>query len=61
MTIASTNLLTDILILIMPLPVLWTLKRPLSERLALMGVFTLGVLYVGISLKHHIFGMVILD
>ncbi|KAL1979426.1 hypothetical protein VTN96DRAFT_5976 [Rasamsonia emersonii] len=49
-TIASTNLLTDIFILIIPLPVLWTLKRPLSERLALMGVFTLGIFVSAVSI-----------
>ena len=42
--IAGTNLATDVFILVLPIPVLWGLHRPASERLALIAVFALGAL-----------------
>lgn len=42
--IAGTNLATDVLLLALPVPVLWGLRRPVSERLALIAVFAVGAL-----------------
>lgn len=40
--IACTNLLTDVLILIVPMPVIWGLKISHAQKIALSGVFLLG-------------------
>ncbi|KAJ5086776.1 hypothetical protein NUU61_008083 [Penicillium alfredii] len=40
--IAGTNLVTDIYILVLPLPIVWRLHRPMREKLALMLIFALG-------------------
>lgn len=42
--IAGTNLATDVFLLVLPIPIVWGLHRPVSERLALIAVFTLGAL-----------------
>lgn len=34
----------DVALLIMPMPILWTLKIKLSQKLQLVGVFALGLL-----------------
>ena len=44
--IAGTNLITDLYILFLPLPIVSGLRRPFSEKVALMGIFTLGTLYI---------------
>lgn len=44
--IASTNLVTDVVVLALPLPIVWKLQRPIGEKLALSGIFLLGALYV---------------
>ena len=40
--IASFNVLTDFVILILPMPLLYKLQRPLREKLSIMGIFLLG-------------------
>lgn len=42
--IAGTNLATDVMLLLIPVPIIWSLHRPPSERIALIGIFTLGTL-----------------
>ncbi|KAJ5925065.1 hypothetical protein N7454_007704 [Penicillium verhagenii] len=42
--IAGTNLATDVLLLVLPIPIVWGLHRPAGERLGLIAVFTLGAL-----------------
>lgn len=37
------NLILDIVVLGLPMPLLWTLQMPLSKRIAVMGVFSMGV------------------
>ncbi|OKP14896.1 hypothetical protein PENSUB_5207 [Penicillium subrubescens] len=40
--VSPPNILTDVLILIMPLPFVWRLHTRLTQKLALTGVFILG-------------------
>jgi hypothetical protein len=47
---SAVHILTDILILIYPMPVLKSLQLPKRQKFALMGVFALGGLYVYPSL-----------
>jgi hypothetical protein len=46
-TLAFTisNLVTDVMILVLPIPTFWKLKLPIRERLALTGLMSLGLLY----------------
>ena len=37
------NLILDVVVLGLPMPLLWTLQMPLSKRIAVMGVFSMGV------------------
>lgn len=43
---AGGNIATDIMVFIMPLPIVYQLNLPKRERLFLLGVFSLGFLYV---------------
>lgn len=43
---SAIHILTDLLILIYPMPVLSSLQLPKRQKFALMGVFALGGLYV---------------
>ena len=45
---SAIHILTDILILIYPMPVLRSLQLPKRQRFALMAVFALGGLYVSL-------------
>ena len=47
-TIASgvMNLLTDVLILCLPGPMVWGLKKNVAQKITLTGIFLLGMLYV---------------
>jgi hypothetical protein len=42
--VSPPNILTDVLILVMPLPYVWRLHTSLGHKLALTGVFFLGSL-----------------
>ena len=44
--LAVFNVLTDIIILVMPMPMLWKLQMKKREKLQIMGMFLLGGLYV---------------
>ncbi|KAJ4386631.1 hypothetical protein N0V93_009529 [Gnomoniopsis smithogilvyi] len=39
---ASANIVSDFMILLLPLPIIWRLELPLRQRLALGGIFCLG-------------------
>jgi hypothetical protein len=41
---AAGNIVTDIVIFVMPLPVLVHLKLPKAQRISLVGIFSLGFL-----------------
>ncbi|KAL2846387.1 hypothetical protein BJY01DRAFT_247291 [Aspergillus pseudoustus] len=45
-TLAFTvsNLITDVIVLVVPVPTFWRLKLPIRERLALTGLMSLGLL-----------------
>ena len=45
MYIAVLNCLQDIVIVILPLPVLWGLQMARSKKVALSGMFGIGTLY----------------
>lgn len=44
---ASTNIVTDVALLILPMPVVWNSKIEPSQKFAVTGIFLLGGLYVG--------------
>lgn len=39
---AAISLTSDLMILILPMPTIWRMKRPLNERLCLAAVFLFG-------------------
>lgn len=43
---AALNLLSDVIILLIPVPILLSLSVPLRQRLALVGIFSVGVLAI---------------
>ena len=43
---ASMNIATDVSLLLLPMPLLSKLQLPRMQKLALMGVFAIGILYV---------------
>lgn len=46
---AVPNIVTDVAILSLSIPVIWKLHRTLAQKIALAGIFMLGSLYVIIS------------
>lgn len=48
----ALHLLTDIIILIMPMPMLWSLHMPIAKKFQLTVMFGLGSWYVHVV--HHI-------
>ena len=40
--LAALNVLTDFVILILPMPLLYKLQKPLKQKLQIMGIFLLG-------------------
>jgi hypothetical protein len=43
---AIANLLSDIFIMLLPIPALLSLKVPMSKRLALIGIFSVGIMAI---------------
>jgi hypothetical protein len=43
---AAANLLTDVIILMLPIPTLLSLRIPISKRLALIGIFSVGIMAI---------------
>jgi hypothetical protein len=39
---AVTNTASDIALIIIPIPAVWRLRMPLGQRLAVVGMFTVG-------------------
>ncbi|KAK6530326.1 hypothetical protein TWF694_003683 [Orbilia ellipsospora] len=50
-TSASVNILTDIIILLLPIPILFTLKIQSRKRIALIGIFFIGSIAVIASIS----------
>lgn len=46
---SAANLLSDIILLMLPLPTLLSLRIPLGKRLALIGIFSVGVMAIAAS------------
>lgn len=42
--VGMSNIVTDAMILLMPLPIIWELQIPTRQRLAVGGIFLLGAL-----------------
>lgn len=43
---SAVNLFTDVLIMVMPIPTLLGLRVPMSKRLALIGIFSVGIMAI---------------
>jgi hypothetical protein len=43
---SACNLLTDVILLLMPLPTLLSLRIPMGKRLALIGIFSVGLMAI---------------
>jgi hypothetical protein len=43
---AAINLFTDVIILLLPIPTLLSLRVPISKRLALVGIFSVGIMAI---------------
>lgn len=43
---AAVNLLSDVVILLLPIPALLSLRVPMSKRLALIGIFSVGIMAI---------------
>jgi len=46
------NIITDVMLIIYPIPFVWRLQMPTSQKIALSGVFTLGGFIIIISCLH---------
>ena len=44
--ITATNIVTDIVVLILPIPWMWGLQMPAAKKMAIVGMFLLGSLWV---------------
>lgn len=49
-TNAGLHIFTDVIIIILPLPVISKLRLPKRQKIAMFGVFTLGTFVVGVSI-----------
>ncbi|PHH51016.1 hypothetical protein CFIMG_002350RA [Ceratocystis fimbriata CBS 114723] len=47
---ATGNVITDVMILLLPMPAIWQLNVPAGQKRALLGIFSLGFLTVAISI-----------
>jgi hypothetical protein len=43
---AAANLLSDVVIMLLPIPALLSLRVPMSKRLALIGIFSIGIMAI---------------
>ncbi|CAO2652948.1 Nn.00g023590.m01.CDS01 [Neocucurbitaria sp. VM-36] len=43
---AAANLLSDVVILLLPIPALLSLRVPMTKRLALIGIFSIGIMAI---------------
>lgn len=47
---AAANVITDVLILLLPIPLTWKLQMRTSQKILIVGIFLLGGLYLS---PHH--------
>lgn len=52
---ASMNIATDVTLLLLPMPLLAQLQLPRVQKIALMGVFAMGILYVSMFASAFVF------
>ena len=43
--IAICNFLQDVIVVVLPMPILWNLQMAMSRKAALTGMFGLGIVY----------------
>jgi hypothetical protein len=48
-SVGTINLLIDVCIIVLPMPVLWSLQLPTRKKIGLTAIFGIGALYVGKS------------
>jgi len=48
--IGAINLITDVVILLLPVPTVWKLKMPVSSKVGICGIFAIGLLICIISI-----------
>jgi len=48
--LATTNLFTDVALLVLPIPQIWKLKVPRAQKFRLSSIFLVGTLYVFLTL-----------
>ncbi len=44
--VASLNIISDAMMLILPIPLVWKLQLPLSQRISIIAMFAIACLYV---------------
>lgn len=49
LAVGLTNLIEDVLIILLPLPVLWRLKLDTRRKLALSAIFSLGIFIIAVT------------
>ena len=50
---AISSVILDVLILVMPLPLIWRLQMSVKDKVAVSGIFLLGSLFVSQCLTLH--------
>jgi hypothetical protein len=43
---ATSDLILDVIVILLPMPVLWNLQMPMARKVALMAIFGIGFVYV---------------
>lgn len=46
LSIAIVNLVIDVAVVVLPMPVLWKLQMPIGKKIAISAILSLGLLYV---------------
>lgn len=49
LSVSIINMILDLIIIAMPMPMLWNLRMPVSKKIAVSGIFSLGFMYVYIQ------------
>jgi hypothetical protein len=52
-SVGTINLLIDVSIIVLPMPVLWNLQLPVRKKIGLTAIFGIGALYVHISQSNY--------
>jgi hypothetical protein len=52
--IAAWALLCDVIIWALPFPIVWKLQLPVGQKVAISGIFALGVMFVTLTLNQSI-------